>query len=255
MADITKHQPGTFCWIELATSDAGGSKKFYTDLFGWTTTETDMGNDMGLYYIFHKDGKEVAAMYQMAGDMAGMPPNWLSYVAVDSADDAAAKANSLGAQSVHGPFDVFDMGRMAVIRDSQGAHFAVWQARQHGGIGVRDEENTLCWNELQAADVAAGREFYPALFGWRAKESAEYTEWHLGEHAIGGMIQLQGPPGVPAHWLPYFAVADCDRTVERAQSAGASTFVPPMDIEKVGRFAVLADPQGAVFAVIKLQLG
>ena len=254
MPEVTSQQPGTFCWIELATSDAAAAKAFYASLFGWTTKEHDMG-EMGTYYIFLERGKEVAAMYQQGSDMQGMPPNWLSYVAVSSADDAVAKANSLGAKGVHGPFDVSDMGRMAVIQDSQGAHFAVWQAKTHGGIELRDEENSLCWNELQARDVAAGKAFYPALFGWRMKESPEYTEWHLGEHAIGGMLPAQGPPDVPAHWMPYFAVADCDAAVSKAQGAGAQVYAPPMDIPNVGRFAVLADPQGAVFAVIKVQLG
>jgi uncharacterized protein len=253
MAEFTSHQPGTFCWIELATNDAAGAKKFYTDLFGWTTNEHDMGQ-MGTYYIFQKNGKDAGAMYQLGAEMKEMPPNWLSYVAVPSADEAVAKANSLGSKGVHGPFDVYDMGRMAVIQDSQGAHFAVWEAKKSAGLHVRDEENTLCWNELQARDVAAGKAFYPALFGWRPKESPEYTEWQLGEHAIGGMIASQAPPQVPAYWMPYFAVADCDATVEKAKAAGAFLFAGPMDIEKVGRFAVLSDPQGAVFAVIKLEM-
>lgn len=254
MPAVTSQQPGTFCWIELATSDAAAAKAFYTSLFGWTTTEHDMG-EMGTYYIFLKDGKQVAAMYQQGADMQGVPPNWLSYVAVQSADDAVAKANSLGAQDVQGPFDVYDMGRMAVIKDSQGAHFAVWQAKQHGGVELRDEDKTLCWNELQARDVNAAKAFYPPLFGWRMKESPDYTEWHLGEHAVGGMLPAQGPPEVPSHWLPYFAVGDCDAAVGNAQEKGAQVYVPPMDIPNVGRFAVVADPQGAVFAVIKLQLG
>ena len=253
MTDFASHQPGTFCWIELATNDTAGAKKFYTSLFDWTTNEHDMG-EMGTYYIFQKNGKDAGAMYQLGADMKDTPPNWLSYVAVTSADDAVAKANSLGAKGVHGPFDVYDMGRMAVIQDSQGAHFAVWQAKSSRGLHVRDEENTLCWNELQARDVAAGKAFYPALFGWRVKESPDYTEWHLGEHAIGGMLPSQAPPQVPAYWMPYFAVADCDATVEKAKAAGAFLFAGPMDIEKVGRFAVLSDPQGAVFAVIKLQM-
>lgn len=254
MADVTSIQPGNFSWVELGTSDAVGAKQFYTTLFDWTTVENEMGGDIGTYYIFQKNGKDAAAMYQLGGDMQGMPPNWMSYVAVSSADEAAAKANSLGARGVHGPFDVYDMGRMAVIQDSQGAHIAVWQAKTHSGVGVRDEEDTLCWNELQARDVAAGKAFYPQLFGWRMKESPDYTEWYLGEHAIGGMLPSQAPPEVPAYWLPYFAVANCDTSVDKAKSAGAHVIVPPMDIERVGRFSVLADPQGAVFAVIKLDL-
>ena len=253
MPATTTHQPGTFCWVELATSDAAAAKAFYTRLFGWSTTEQDMG-EMGTYYLFRKDGKQVAAMYQQGADMQGIPPNWLSYIAVTSTDDAVAKANSLGAQGVHGPFDVNDLGRMAVIQDVQGAHFAVWQAKGHAGIELRDEEGTLCWNELQARDLAAAKAFYPPLFGWRMKESPEYTEWHAGENAVGGMLQSHAPAEVPAFWMPYFAVADCDATVAKAGASGAVVYAPPMDIEKVGRFAVLADPQGACFAVIRLQL-
>lgn len=247
------HKPGTFCWIELGTSDAASAKAFYTGLFGWDTKENSMG-EMGIYYIFQKDGKDVAAMYQMGADMAGIPPNWLSYVAVASADDAVAKVKAHGATVVNGPFDVYDMGRMAVIIDPQGAHFAVWQAGTHIGVELRDQETTLCWNELQARDPDAARTFYPAVFGWRMQESDEYTEWHVDEQAIGGMVGAQAPPEVPSHWLPYFAVANCDESVQKAQAAGGNLIVPPMDIPRVGRFAVLADPQGAAFAVIKVDM-
>jgi predicted enzyme related to lactoylglutathione lyase len=57
---------------------------------------------------------------------------------------------------------------------------------------------------------------------------------------------------VPSHWLPYFAVEDCDRTVEKAKGLGAKVLAPPMDIPDTGRFSVLQDPQGAAFAVIRL---
>jgi predicted enzyme related to lactoylglutathione lyase len=53
--------------------------------------------------------------------------------------------------------------------------------------------------------------------------------------------------------MPYFQVADCDATAAKAQALGASFKVPPTDIPRVGRFAVIQDPQGAVFSIIKLQ--
>lgn len=247
MSHVTTHQPGTFCWVELGTSDDAAAKRFYSGLFGWATKETDMG-EMGTYYIFTKDGKEAAAMYRLGADMP-MPPHWMPYVAVTSTDQTVAKANGLGAQGVHGPFDVFDHGRMAVIRDSQGAHLAVWQAIKHSGIEVHDEANAFCWGELHAADPNAAKSFYTALFGWRAKESPDYTEWHLGEQAVGGMIRAHGPD---TGWIPYFAVDDCDAVASKAKAGGATIFVEPQDIEKVGRFSVIGDPQGAIFAIIKL---
>jgi uncharacterized protein len=249
MPHVTSHQPGSFCWIELATTDDAAARAFYTQLFGWTVREIPLG-EHGFYYILQKDGRDAGALYKEGR----MPPNWVSYIAVSDADAIAEQAKTLGGEVHAGPFDVFDSGRMAMLGDPQGAHFAVWQPRAHPGVGVRDEPNALCWNELQARDVDAAKTFYTALFHWRAKESAEYTEWHLGEHAIGGMLPSHAPPEVPSYWLPYFAVTDCDAAADKGRSLGATLLVPPMDIENVGRFAVLQDPQGAAFAVIRLSM-
>lgn len=253
MPTTTAHPPGAFCWIELATSDANGAKTFYTRLFDWTYNDNPMG-EMGVYTILQKDGRDVAALYQQGAEQQGVPPNWLSYVAVTSADATVAQAQERGAQVLAGPFDVADFGRMAVLADPQGAAFAVWEAKSQHGVGVRDDVGSLCWNELQARDVDAAKKFYPPLFGWRMKESDEYTEWHLGENAVGGMLVSQAPEDVPSFWLPYFAVDDADATAAKANELGGSVLVPPTDIERVGRFAVLADPQGAAFAVIRLTL-
>jgi uncharacterized protein len=254
MPKTDSHAPGTFCWIELATTDGQAAKSFYTSLFAWTVIEHDMGPG-GIYVIFQKDGADAAAMYQIPPDMKGMPPNWLSYVAVADADATSAKATSLGGSVISGPFDVMENGRMAVMSDPQGASLAVWQAKSHPGVGVRDEPGTLCWNELQARDMDKARAFYSELFTWRMKESPEYTEMHVGDTAVGGMMLSQAPAEVPSHWMPYFAVEDCEASVARLQSLGGQVFAGPFDVPGVGRMAVAADPQGAVFSVIKLELG
>jgi predicted enzyme related to lactoylglutathione lyase len=249
MPAVASHPPGSFCWIELATPDTAAARSFYKQLFGWTVNEIPMG-EMGTYFIFQQGGRDCAAMYQ--ADSGEIPPNWLSYIAVADADASAEQARSLGGVVYKDPFDVFDSGRMAVLADPQGAVFAVWQARSHIGVGVRDETNTLCWNELQARDLEAAKAFYPSLFPWRMKESPEYVEWHLAGNAVGGMLLSQAPPEVPSAWLAYFAVDDCDGSVRHAEALGGSTIVPGMDIPNVGRMAVLRDPTGAVFAIIRL---
>jgi uncharacterized protein len=73
----------------------------------------------------------------------------------------------------------------------------------------------------------------------------------VGDRGVAGMVDMRGrvPDEVPAHWLAYFAVEDCDAAVATARANGGSVFVPPMDIPP-GRFSVLADPHGAIFAVI-----
>ncbi len=249
MPHITAHQPGSFCWIELATNDAAAARDFYTRVFGWAVNEIPMG-EMGSYYIFQKNGRDAAALYQYQEGEAR--PNWLSYIAVRDVDAAAEQAKSLGGTVSRGPFDVFESGRMAVITDPQGAQLAVWQARSHFGVGVRDEPNTLCWNELQARDPDAANAFYTAFCHWRVNQSGDYTEWHLGEHAVGGMMMSQAPARVPSYWLPYFAVTDCEATAAMTIELNGTMRLPPTTIENVGRFAVLTDPQGAVFAVIQL---
>ena len=251
MPNVTSHSPGTFCWIELGTSDPGGAKTFYAQLFGWTVNETAMGEGES-YYIFQKNGADAAAMYKQGKEQEGVPPNWLSYVSVSDADAATEKAQSLGATVLSGPFDVAEHGRMTMLIDPQGAAFAVWQAKSSIGVGVRDEAGTLCWNELQARNVEVARTFYAALFGWGMKVSPEYTELAAGDQAIGGIMTSQAPPEAPSNWMPYFAVDDCDASAGKAQSLGGAIYVPPMDIPNAGRFAVVADPQGAVFAIIRL---
>ncbi|MBV8516227.1 MAG: VOC family protein [Acidobacteria bacterium] len=247
MATFTSHPPGTFNWIELATNDVAAARAFYTALFGWDVTE--IKGEWGSYFIFRNKERDAGAMFDPGADKG--PPHWISYVSVTDADETVAKANSLGATVVAPPYDVSDYGRSAVLQDPQGATFAIWQARSGIGLHVRDEVNALCWNELHARDVERARQFYSALFQWRAKESPEYTEWHVGEHAIGGMLAGHDP-STPPFWLPYFSVADCDATVAAAEGQGAKVHLPPMSVEHIGRFSILADPQGAAFAVIRL---
>lgn len=258
MTVTTMNPPGTFSWIELGTTDGPGAKEFYSKLFGWDVKETPMGPDF-TYYMFQVDGLDVAAMYQLMDDQLklGVPPHWLSYVAVVSADDAAAKVTSLGGTVITPPFDVGTHGRMALFTDPQGAHFAVWQPGEHGGIGKRGEPGSLVWNELASTDIQAGSAFYSKLFDWKTKimnmPGMDYTIFEREGQAIGvggGMQITPENPSLP-NWLTYFAVSDCDGSAALATTLGATVLMPPMDIPGTGRFAVLNDPSGATFAILK----
>jgi predicted enzyme related to lactoylglutathione lyase len=236
-----------FCWIELATNDAAAAKSFYTSVFGWKANDMPIP-DGSVYTMLQVDGHDLGALYENKQH----PPNWASYVNVTSVDDSAKKAQDLGANLIAPPFDVMDVGRMAVIADPQGASLCLWQAGRHIGATIRGETNTLCWNELLTTDVAAARDFYQKLFGWNYKPSPEYTEINLGTTGIGGMMQITPEmQGMPTAWTPYFCVADADATAENVKSLGGQIYKAPDDIPNAGRFAVLADPQGAVFNIIK----
>jgi predicted enzyme related to lactoylglutathione lyase len=260
MTEVKQHPPGAFCWVDLATTDAQAAKDFYTRLFGWQATEVPVG-EAGTYTILGKGGKNVCALYAMTGEMKKqqVPPHWQSYVSVTSADESARKAEELGGTIVAPALDAMEAGRMAVFRDPTGAPLALWQPKQHVGAEVTGEPGTVCWNELYTKDPERASKFYAALFGWAAKstksaDGQDYIEFRLGDRGVGGMLEIREEWGdVPPHWAVYFAVEDCDATLEQAKSLGGNLEVAPMDIENVGRFAILQDPQGAHFAVIQLK--
>ena len=252
MAKMTAYKPGQFSWVELSTSDVRSARSFYNALFGWDVKEIPMG-DQGTYYMFQKEGDEVAAMYPATEQEKGIPPHWNSYVSVANVDAAAEKAKTLGGKVVAGPFDVFDAGRMAVISDPQGAIFQLWQAGKSIGAGRIYEPNTLGWNELYTPDIEGSRKFYSSLFDWKLKVSPEYTEVHVGDQGVGGMFAItKEMAGMPPNWTPYFVVNNADATVAKAKSMGGKVHKEATDIPNVGRFAMLADAQGAGFAIIAM---
>ena len=202
MTVTTMNPPGTFAWIELGTTDGPGAKEFYTKLFGWDVKETPMGPDF-TYYIFQVGGQDVAAMYQLMDDQLKMkvPPHWMSYVAVTSADDDGGEGDVTRRHGDRPPFDVGTHGRMALFADPQGAHFAVWQAGDNDGIGKRGEPGCLVWNELSTTDIKAGGKFYRELFDWNTKvmtmPGMDYTIFEREGQAQGVGGGMQGAAGQP----------------------------------------------------------
>jgi len=255
MTHIDKHSAGSFCWIELATTDQNAAKDFYSSLFGWSPQDNPIGPSE-VYTIFKLDGRDAAAGYTLREDQRaqGVPPNWIIYIAVDNADQAATKAKQLGGTVIVPPFDVMDLGRMAVIQDPTGAHFCAWQAAKNSGIGIAHVAGTLCWADLSTPDAKRASDFYSGLFGWQImadeKDKSGYLHIKNGEHFIGGVPPAaHRQPGVPPHWLAYFWVDDVDSSAAKAKQMGAKPYLEPTTIENVGRMAVIADPQGAVLAV------
>ena len=256
MTEVKKHEPGMFCWVELAAKDGPAAKRFYTSLFGWGVN--DIQNPEGTYTMVQKKGKDAGGFYQLGPQENSIPPHWNSYICVDSADETAAKAKELGGTVVLGPFDVMEHGRMAVIQDPTGVVFSLWEPRKHVGAEVVNEPSSFCWNELYTTDAKRAGDFYSKLFGWTREPMktpmGEYTVFKKGDSQAAGMMQTSKDVVMPPHWMVYFAVDDSDRTVEKAKGMGANVMVPPTDIPNIGRFAILNDPQGADFAVIRLQM-
>lgn len=252
MGERSGYTPGTFCWAELATSDQDGAKAFYAAVLGWESDDRPVGD--GVFYSMQlRDGKHVAAIAPQPQQQreAGVPPLWNSYVWVDSADDVAARAAELGA-TVHAPaFDVMQAGRMAVIQDPQGAYFMLWQPHDHRGAQLVNAPGALVWNELQSPDPDASGAFYSALFGWEAEQFPGMDRVYLAIKNAGannGAIAELAMPGAPPNWLVYFGTEDTDAALAKVTDMGGSVLAGPIDIG-IAKIGIVADPQGAVFAL------
>ena len=152
-----------------------------------------------------------------------------------------------------GPMDVFTVGRMAMLQDRQGAAFAVWQPQDHIGCRIKREPRAVMWNELTTSDRSDATDFYTGLLGLDSGEmerAMEYTLLKAAGDDVAGVMQITEEMGpVPPHWGVYFGVANVDDTTSKADSLGATILVPWTEIPGIGRFAVIQDPQGAVFGI------
>jgi len=257
MPEVTEYQPGTFCWAELSAREPSGAKKFYKEIFAWNFDDNPIPGG-GVYTMCKARNRDVCALYEQPGEQIsrGVPPHWMLYVSVANVDASTKRATDLGGKVHAPPFDVMDIGRMSVIEDPSGAIFALWQPGKHHGAGIAGELQTVVWNELTTTDLGAAQRFYTGLFGWTARATSvpgiEYTDYFLGERAVAGMLQAPHP-SVPTAWTTYFSVADCDATTKSVKALGGKAIAPPKDIPTIGRFAVVQDPQGAVFGIISMQ--
>jgi len=255
MPKIERHAAGTFCWVELGTTDQTGAKSFYATLFGWVPVDSPMGPNE-YYTMFKLNGGDAAAAYTMRPEERSVvPPHWNLYIAVDSADDSARLASELGGKLLASPFDVMTFGRMAVIQDPAGAVFCIWQSKDHRGTTVTGENSTLCWADLSTSDPDRAKQFYEGLFGWKIGPVEHYPPDYLviksGEKPIGGI-----PPAayrnrqIPPHWMLFFQVGDADALAATTKELGGAVHLAPTSMG-AARLSVLADPQGAAFSIIQ----
>jgi predicted enzyme related to lactoylglutathione lyase len=185
------------------------------------------------------------------------PPDWITDIWVDSADEAADKARSAGGGVLAGPFD-----GVSVIVDPAGAVFGASERRLHKGAQIVNEPGAWSMSSLDTPDPEGAKAFYAALFGWTTET------FDLGEESIT-MFRLPGYVGgepeqpvsrevvatmskvardAPARWSVDFWVADVDAAAATAERLGGRAVAGPFDIP-IGRTAVLADPAGATFSV------
>jgi uncharacterized protein len=257
MGKRESYQPGTFCWVDLETTDQAGAKAFYTGLFGWEAEDVPAGDD-GVYTLLRLDGDEVCGLYEMHGERGeqGTPPRWLSHVRVENADAVVSRARELGGTVNGGVFDVGEYGRFAIVEDPWGATLVAWQTGANGGARRVNDPGCMTWNELQTRDPQAAAAFYAELFGWEMEPQEDdgrlaYVIIKNAGRSNGGIMPMTEEHGdTPPYWLAYFTVESCDEAVAKARELGAQVLAAPIDLG-AGRISVLTDPQGAAFALFE----
>lgn len=240
---------GHFVWHENQGTDVEAAKSFYAKLLGWE------------YEIF-KPGEMDYTMITSGGAMhggfwpappEGAPSAWIGHVYVEDCDAAAEKAKSLGGTILHDPMDIPDVGRFALLQDPQGAVISAYTfAAADATVG----EGVFVWDELSSPDVDASKRFYGEVFGWTSEDrdmggGMVYTTFHRGEAQVAGLFKQDPEMTGPAAWHPYLGTTDVDASATKAGELGATQLVPATDIPEVGRFAMLLDPNGAMFGLFK----
>src|SRR3954454_10557745 len=138
MVDRDGYIEGVPCWIDTSQPDPEAALPFYSGLFGWEFEDVMRQDSPGKYFVARLRGGDVAAV---GSQPEGAPPMavWNHYIWVERDDDAAAKVQDAGGNTVIETFDVIDAGRMSVFPDPEGAAFCVWQAKEHKGAKVVNE--------------------------------------------------------------------------------------------------------------------
>jgi uncharacterized protein len=256
MAEGTRSRVNRPAWIDLSTTDPAEAREFYGMLFGWDV-EVSADPQYGGYGIARLPGggEDVAGIGPKMDPNA--PVTWNLYIGTHDAAALGEAVQAAGGTAIMPAFDVGDMGKMAVFADAVGAVISAWQPAGTGSFRA-GEVGTFGWAELNARGIDKAKAFYHDVFGWSARTlpmgegQGDYTEFQLdGESILGGLEMMPSIPAeVPSYWMAYFNVADVDGAFRRALAAGAAETVSPQDFPG-GRFAIVSDPQGAMFGLLK----
>jgi uncharacterized protein len=241
-------------WVDLASADAAASRDFYSKLFGWNV-EVNPDPQYGGYGLAKLGGSDAAGIGPKQDPNA--PTAWSLYIGSEDIEALARSVTQNGGAVAVAPFDVGDQGRMAVFIDPAGAFISAWQGTRMGGFQT-DAPNSFGWAELNARGVDNALPFYAAVFGWSIKTSPmgegqpDYNEFQIGGKSVAGAWEMNPsvPAEVPSYWQVYFAVDDVDAAFRKALDLGAQEIFAPTEYPG-GRFAIVSDPQGASFGLLK----
>jgi predicted enzyme related to lactoylglutathione lyase len=242
------------------STDPEASRAFFEGLFGWTARVSEPGGEQSRHLRLEQGDRTVAALISL-DPVHGAPSHFVPYFAVGDVDAVCQAAEVSGGSVCHGPMDLGSAGRWALINDPGGGLFTAWCGTEPYPDPPAPErsEGLFGWEQLLAVDAVRASSFYAETLGWSVREvhmgGSPYFLFDAGPIEVAGC--LPRPPGTPgpSSWLSYVSVADVDGCAARATELGGAIHVAPSDIPGVGRFAVLAEPTGAMFAVFRPTAG
>lgn len=236
---------GQFVWFELVTPNPDDGTAFWTEVAGLGARTADMPT--GPYTMLTSGDKRVGGV--VAPRMDGVPPHFSSYLSVADVEKASAAVKANGGQVLVPATDI-GMGIFAVVKDPEGATFQLW----HGKQSDDDSATGVNWVELWSGDPDKAVAFYQAVFGHghdqMAMPQGAYHLLKVGDKSVAGAMKSTNAKAPPM-WLPYLEVDDVDAVVARARQHGGQVHADAMEVDGVGRFAIVADRQGAVAGVIR----
>jgi uncharacterized protein len=243
---------GSPCWADLWTSDVEGSRRFYSELFGWEAAEPNP--EFGGYFMFNRDGVPTAGCM---GAMEGVTARdlWTIYLATDDITGTLKAAEAEGAEIVSPEMAIAEIGIQAEINDPTGARVGLWQPKEFHGFTVLGEPGTPSWFELHTSDHARAVSFYTSVFGLETVTVGDTDDFRytlvkdpLGDGEVAGIMDASRwlPEGESSRWHIYIYVVDPDATVAKATALGGSVIAAP-ESTPYGVLATLADPAGAQF--------
>ncbi|MFC8791563.1 VOC family protein [Streptomyces cinereoruber] len=252
MTEVTRRPPGTPCWVSLMVHGLDATQEFYRALFGWEFVPGP--EQLGPYVRALLGGKEVAGIGRLPADRH-LRIAWTPYLATEDADETAEGVRGCGGTVAVGPLDAGEAGRMAICSDPMGAVFGIWQAEAHHGTATAGPPGTPVWNELLTYETSIGK-FYRTVFGFELEPADppgdDYTTLFVDGtpvaslHGVGDALPRDRGP----HWMTYFEVADVDAAARLVVELGGRVLSPPRD-GTAGRLALVADPEGAVFTLVR----
>jgi len=245
-------------WVDCATTDLDAAEAFYAKMFGWTS-ERIPGTGGMVYVLQYLDGKRVAGLFELPEPVRamGVPPHWETSIEVADLPAALDKVRAAGGTVLDGPATEPGVGDMATVQDAVGAVLRFWTSQPSHGGEVFNAPGALSWTELATGEPEKAAQFYADVLGVEIETMegpVPYRVMKIGGEPVAGILTKTPEMGdFPDAWDVYFAVEDVDAAVAKAEAAGATVLKPAFDVAGGGaRLAVLQDPRGAVFEVIKM---